>query len=248
MKTVLTRIPLSLLCVLCVLCMCASGALAVDVSSGNCERQSLGHCNITTLKTNQYAEGRPVIIFFPGSKECNSYQQVIRFIRNYHLYDDLEVDLIAVTLRGSGAWYRNWEGASRDLLDFLKDRYEASPFPVIVDAVSFGGYGGCWLTDHFRENGIPVQELNLADACGSYCISADWIRNIALAGTQVNVWGCNGTTTISKDTRSVIAQLEGTEGFFGLVLDCSHGQVLSLAIHENGLHAAYAAETESTEE
>ena len=59
-----------------------------------------------------------------------------------------------------------------------------------------------------------------------------------------NVWGCTGTTTISKDTRNVIEQLSGTENFFGQVLDCRHGQVLGIAINENGLHAEYMAEGE----
>ena len=233
-------LPLVCLCLL----LCAGSAFAADLSGGNCVREKLGHCNITTLATNQYAAGRPLVIFFPGSQECNSYQKVINFIRNHHLYDHLEIDLIAVTLRGSGFWYKNWEGASRDIFEYIREKYEASPFPVVVDAVSFGGYGGCWLTDYFRENGISVQELNLADACGSYCISVDWVRDIALSGTKVNVWGCTGTTTISKDTRNVIEQLSGTENFFGQVLDCRHGQVLGIAINENGLHAEYMAEGE----
>ena len=237
-----------LLFLLCVLLLFSSGALAADTSAANCERSKLSHCNITTLQSNQYTAGRPVVIFFPGSKECNSYENVIRFIRNYHLYDDMETDLIAVTLRGSGAWYRNWEAAGVDLYEFLKDKYDASPFPVIVDAVSFGGYGGCWLTEYFRENGIPVEELNLADACGSYCISVDWVRDLALAGTRVNLWGCTGTSSISRDTRSCIEQLEGTANLTGTVIECSHGQVLNRAIYEYGLHAAYRTQKEEADD
>lgn len=239
------RGPAALLLLACLIfCLHTGSAFAADLSAGNCVREKLGHCNITALATNRYSEGRPLIIFFPGSQECNSYQSVIRFIRNYHLYDSLDIDLIAVTLRGSGFWYKNWEGASMDLYEYIREKYEASPFPVLIDAVSFGGYGGCFLADYLRENGIPVQELNLADACGSYCISPDWIRDIALSGTRVNVFGCTGTATVSKDTRAVIEQLDGTENFSGLVLECRHGQVLSLAIHDHGLHAEYQSEAE----
>ena len=66
-------LPLVCLCVL----LCAGSAFAADLSGSNCVREKLGHCNITTLATNQYTEGRPLVIFFPGSQECNSYQKVI---------------------------------------------------------------------------------------------------------------------------------------------------------------------------
>ena len=237
---------LSLLACLCLLRV--DSASAADVSAGNCAREKLSRCNITTLLTNRYTEGRPVIIFFPGYDEATSNKNLINFIRNYHLYDDVEIDLVAVTLRGSTPWHRDWEPACRDLYDFLKDKYAASPFPIVVDSLSLGGYGGCWLTEYFRKNGIPVRELNLADACGSWCISADWLRELAAGGTRVNIWGCGGSLNISKDTRAIIAELEGTENIQCVTMASSHGAVLSNAIHEYGLHAEYAVKQEESDE
>ena len=225
---------------ICLCLLCTGTAFAVDTSAENCVRESLSRCNITTLRTNQYTAGRPVIIFFPGYYEANSNKNLISFIRNYHLYDDVEADLIAVTVRGGNPWYRSWEPACPDLYEFLKDKYAASPFPIIVDTVSLGGYGGCWFVDYFRKNGIPVQELNLADACGYWCMTADWLRELACAGTRVNIWGCNGSLNISVDTRAMIAELEGTENIHCVVMDSAHGAVLSNAIHKYGLHAEYA--------
>ena len=243
MKKSVFRLSLSLLCLLCALSLCTC-ALAADTSKANCTGRKLRHCDITELLSNRYTEGRPVIVFFPGSEECNSRQKAISFIRGYKLYDGLEVDLVSVTLHGENVWYRDWESAVRDLFEFLKEKYDVSPFPVIADAVSFGGYGGCYLAQYFTENGIPVQELNLADACGSYCIQADWIRRIAEAGTQVNLLACTGTSRMSRDTRAIIEAVEGTENCASMLLECRHGEVLGVAIHERGLHAAYASEEE----
>ena len=222
---------------LCLLMLCTGAAFAVDLSRQNTVLTKMPHCAITGLQTNQYAADRPVIIFFPGSRECFSAYNTLSFIKSLEIFSDLDVDVLFITLPKANLWFRLWEKADQDLCDFLKDKYEAAQFPVIIDATSFGGYGGCFLTDLLRENGIPVQELNLADACNSNCVYSDWVRDIALAGTKVNIWGTDSEFNISKNTCKVIEELEGTENVSSMVLDCYHGRALYTAIHEHGLHS-----------
>ena len=57
---------------LCLLMLCTGAAFAVDLSRQNTVLTKMPHCSITGLQTNQYAADRPVIIFFPGSRECFS--------------------------------------------------------------------------------------------------------------------------------------------------------------------------------
>ena len=200
-------------------------------------------CYITALRSNSYYGNKPVIIFFPGSGECCSAYSTIRFLERYCLYDDLYVDIVLVTLKSEPDNYRCWERASEDVLDFMFDKYDPlgddEKFPIIVDAVSFGGYGGCFLTDLLMDSGVWVDELNLADACSSYCISSDWIRNLSRRGTRVNIYASNEEREISYATRTIISDLQGTNRVFSDVFNVSHGEVLGEAIHEEGLHAEW---------
>lgn len=221
------------------LSFCPGAATGADTSRENCTAERLSHSNIMVLNTNEYTEGRPVIIFFPGGEECGNLGDVMRFIRGYRLYDDVEADMIAVAFRTKALRPKDWEKPAQDLMEYLRERYQKSPFPIIVDAVSFGGYGGCYLTQLFNENGMQVKELNLADACIPHSVTAEWLQELALSGTQVNAWGCYGSTNVSRETREIIEKLDGTERFRGELIRCSHGQVLSMAIHEFGLHAEY---------
>ena len=241
------RIFISFLLFACLLCA-FSGAAALDPSRENCETQRLRSCNILTLKTNLYTRDRPVIVFFPGGNECGDIGETVKWIRRYELYNRLEADLVAVSFRRNPLKPSDWKNPCNDLLAFLQEKYAASPFPVIIDAVSLGGYGGCYLAQILNENGIPVLELNMADACIPRYITADWLTQLAAQGTRVNLWGCNGKTNASAETRSLIAALEGTENIRGVIVDASHGAVLHTAIYDHGLHGEYAADRPTEEE
>ena len=232
----LRRMGLVLCCVLLAL---LTAAQAVEVSKKTWEFEFLRHGNIMTLKTNRYTADRPVIIFFPGTLESDSIVSTARWIQSYGLYDDLEADVIAACFRSKPLKPNDWEGPVNDLLAYLKEKHEAAPFPVVCDAVSASGYGGCYLVQLFGENGIPVKELNLADACIPRYVNEDWIRELAAKGTQINIWGCNGTGNLSAEARRLIGVLEGTENVGGAVLDTTHGKVLRQAIDEYGVHAEY---------
>ena len=233
------KAAVSVLLCLCLLFSCAGSALGVDTSRDNCQIERLRYSVIATLKTNRYEAGRAVIIFFPGGMECNRIDSVLRFVRGYELYDEVEADIIAVSFKFNALKPRDWEQPAQDVMEYLKERYEPGHFPIIVDALSFGGYGGWYMAKILNENGMPVKELNMADACLPRHVSADQLRETALSGTQVNAWGCYSSANVSKETRSIIDTLEG-EGipnFRGVLIQCSHGQVLSKAIHEYGLHS-----------
>jgi hypothetical protein len=224
-----------------VLLICVfSGAAAADTSRDNCETQRLQSCNILTLKTNQYAGDRPVIIFFPGGNECGNIGDTAKWIRRYELYDHLDTDLVAVSFRRKPLKPSDWKNPCNDLLAFLKEKAADSPFPVIIDAVSLGGYGGCYLAQILNENGIPVKELNMADACLPRYITEEWLTQLAGLGTQVNLWGCGGKSNASIETRRLITALEGTENIRGVIVDAGHGAVLHTAIYEHGLHEEFS--------
>ena len=219
-------------------------AFAADTSKENCNSVRLDHCNIIELCSNKYyGANRPLIIFFPGANECNKLQNAIGFVRKYELYDKLDVDVIVVALRTENFGHQDWRKASEDLLEFLSDRYfdlsDDDRFPIVVDAVSFGGYGGCYLTDLFMENNLWVNELNIADGRWAFCIPIDWVEEMALAGTKINVFACPSSGNISVQTRELIDALDGSYNFYGTVLQTSHGAVLSTAIHEEGLHSEW---------
>ena len=230
---------------LCLALLAVSGAApALDVSRENGQPERLKKSNLMTFKTNAYTEDRPLIIFFPGSKECSDLAGAMRFIRNYHLYNDIEADLIVVTIKTGGIRPRDWEAPSRDVLDFVREKYGDKRPEIVVDAVSFGGYGGCFLAQLFGENGFPVRELNLADGTIPNSVTGDWIRALAASGIRVNLWGCYGHINVSREGRRLAEELEGTENFRATLLKCSHGQVLHFAIWENGLHAEYRKKEE----
>ena len=230
------RSLVSLLLCLCILFACTGTAFAVDTSRRSTVLHKMSHCTVTGFQSNLYAEGRPLIIFFLGSQECFSWYNSIHFIQDQKIFDELDVDLLFVNLPKADLWFRLWEAADREVCDFLKEKYEAAQFPIIIDSVSFGGYGGCFLAGLLHENGIPVQELNLADACNSNCVYADTVRDIAATGTKVNIFGSTAVNNISKNTRAVIEELEGTENVTGTVFKCRHAKVLNKAITEQGLH------------
>ncbi|MBR6165615.1 MAG: hypothetical protein IKQ45_06805 [Clostridia bacterium] len=227
------------LCCLSLMILRADCAAAVDLSPENCREEHLSHSDMIALNSNQYHQERPIIIFFPGSAECSRPDAVMRFVRDYHLYDDLHADFLAVAIRTKGSRPEEWEEPAGDLLAFLAEKYETEPFDIIVDAVSFGGCGACCLTQLLQDHEIPVRELNLADACVSSCVTADWIDQLALGGTRVNLWGCYENTRISKATRMTIEALQDRENVQGQLFSCTHGQVLAVAVHDFGLHQEY---------
>ena len=239
-KKATVRVFSLLLCGLLLLSAFTGTARAADLSKQNCEFECLRHCNIMTLKTNQYTEGRPVIIFFPGKLECSKIVNTANWIRKYQLYDHLNADVIAAAFRSDPLKPQDWKGPAEDLLNYLLEKHEASPFTVAVDAVSASGYGGCYLAQLFNENGITVTELSLADAVIPNYVTAEWITQIAAMGTRVSLWGCQAKGNMSEEARRLIAELDGTENVRGVVLDTPHGQVLHDAIYEYGLHAEFS--------
>ena len=173
------KAAVSVLLCLCLLFSCAGSALGVDTSRDNCQIERLRYSVIATLKTNRYEAGRAVIIFFPGGMECNRIDSVLRFVRGYELYDEVEADIIAVSFKFNALKPRDWEQPAQDVMEYLKERYEPGHFPIIVDALSFGGYGGWYMAKILNENGMPVKELNMADACLPRYITEEWLRDLA---------------------------------------------------------------------
>lgn len=230
------------ICILLCFAFLLSSAYAVDLSKENCKTSNLHGAKMTNLKTNRYDGTRPLIVFFPGSQEVTSAYNATGFVRNHHLYDNIDCDLIIITLAERFDHY-DFKNAVTYLYKFVSETYGDTPVTIIADAVSFGGYGGCYMADYFTRNGLTVSELNLADACGAYCIKADWIRSIAGAGTHVNIWGCYTTATISKETRAIMEELTGTDNYTGTMVHAGHASVLDMAILNFGLHAEFMNET-----
>ena len=235
------KLPAVLLCLL--LACAVTAAPAADTSRENCETLRLASCNLLALKTNQYAEGRPVIVFLPGGNECGDLTLAARWLRRYELYDRLDADVVAAAFRRQPLKPSDWKNPCNDLLAFLREKAAGSPFPVLIDAVSLSGYGGCYLAQILCENGFPEVELNLADACIPRYVTAEWLTRLAEQGVRVNLWGCDGKANVSAETRRLIEELEGTENIRGVIVNAGHGAVLHSAIYDHGLHEAYMKKT-----
>ena len=223
----------------------SSSAFAVDTSKENTVVVQLEHCKIAYLCSNQYYGSRPLIIFIPGSNECTSIQKTVNWIRSYELYDDLDCDVIAFAMNSSSIWYRDWEDACEDVIAFISPYCmrltDDEQFPIIIDAVSFGGYGGVYFVTCGKVNGIFVDELNLADACG-VGMDAELVREAITLGTHVNIFASSGSGDISRKTRNVTSELYGMPNFYGIDFPSPHGAVLHNAIFEHDLHSEYAYE------
>jgi len=234
------RMALALLCCAALLAVIPGGAGAVEVSKQNWEFEHLRHCNIMTLKTNQYTADRPVIIFFPGKLESGSIGDTAGWIRKYALYENLEADIIAAAFRSEPLKLQDWKGPVQDLLEYLREKHREAPFPIIADAVSASGYAGCYLAELFNSEGLPVKEVNLADACIPGLVTDEWITEIAAMGTQVNIWACTRSGgKMSDEARRMATELNGKDHIRGEILDTTHGQVLHDAIYTRGVHSEY---------
>ena len=227
-------------------CLCiAPEASAADVSYSNWRTDAKFYSGIMSLKTNTYNADRPLIILLPGVGEFSDVREAAKWIRNYHLYDDLDVDVATAAF-----WYEpfrisEWVKLSAEMLEFLQEkRDESSPFKVIIDAVSYSGYCGCFLAQLLTENGFQVEELNLADAIIPNQMSTDWLREIAAQGIRINIWASNRDGEMHEAGRAALEELQGTENIGGLVMDVWHGEILSSAIHDHGLHSEYAIPAE----
>ena len=202
----------------------------------------LEYCTLAVLDSNEYYGSRPLMIFFPGSGECNSINSAVRWLESYHIYDDIDCDIIVVTKKSAGCQYQDWEPVAAEVVEYLEPYYiglsDDDIFPIIVDSVSFDGYGGVYFSESAMECGIFVDELNLADAV-SYPLTVERIEELTLCGTFVNAFACNGGSDISARTRKVIDELIGSRNFYGTTIYTSHGAVLSKAVEEEGLHSEY---------
>lgn len=231
-----------MICMLMVLLCCFSMmtcAEAVGTAYDQFDIMALPNCHLAAAKSNDWASGKPVIVFFPGTSECTSIRSTIAFINKYGLYDGLDVNLLTACFRKGGFDDKGWKKIAQDVVDYLKPRYEENPFPIIVDGVSFGGYPACYIAELCLSNGIQVTEINVADGCVPYLVKEDWLKSLAGQGVRVNLWGSVAFSEISEKTRAAIENLKDVENVFGLTVETNHVQVLDKAIHEHGLHSEY---------
>lgn len=62
---------------------------------------ALRHCMISQPDTNNLADGDPVYVFFPGTGEMDSIYNVNAFVKKYHIYDDVNGNVITVATKHS---------------------------------------------------------------------------------------------------------------------------------------------------
>ncbi len=212
-------------------------ALAVDFTDDNYDVQELPHCEIISLNTNRFDGSRPLIIFLPGYMECDNINHVAHWIREYDLYDEVDADIVTTAFWQEPAGNGSWRFMAEDLAGCLSELETAGDLSVVIDSVSSSGFCGCYLAQLLRDKGVHVQELNLAEACSTYGVTVDLIRELAASGIRVNIWIGSEEAVWSKDSREYAAELEGTENVYSTVLNVEkHGQELAVAIHEHGLH------------
>ena len=229
------RMLLILTMVLCFLFTC-NNALAAEIARGQVSTINLQKSKIIVSKTNQYTPNRPILIFFPGAGQCTDTQEALNWVRYNHLYDDLDVDVIICQFSSK------WERSAEDLYDFLYPYQNAidddEELTIIIDAFSFGGYGGCCAALYLSQMGMQVKELNIADGCRPEYVNANLLQRILDVGVKLNIYGRRSSGEPSKTTCKMIDAMNGAEGFYGEVLDTSHAGVLKLAI-QRGLHSEY---------
>ena len=226
------------------LIICTASANSEEVTKENMVVISLSHGNIACRDSNRYYGKRPLIIFYPGSQECNSVYRGINFINMYELYDNIDADIIIVSMYNTNMDCTAWDGVAEDLVLFLKEKYKSlsddDVFPIIVDAVSFGGYGAIAFANEAMQNGIFVDEINLADACNTGVVTSEMIEGLCNKGTSVNVYASTEGMNISRNSRKIIEDLIGEKLFNGEVFYTKHGKVLHEAIYVSGLHSEYS--------
>ena len=222
-----------------------STVFAVDTSWGNGTTKTIGHVRIFSLISNDLSNGRPLVVFFATDEESSDIYEVVHLVNKYHTYDDLDINLMCVAFRET-LTMKGWAKIGEELADYLKQEYDNQPFEIILDCASNGSYGGCCLAQELQKRGIVPKELNIGNGIMSKLITPDWLKEIAGAGTQVNVYA-SSTNADSKSpaSRKVIEELSGTENFYGEIIGkYKHIEVLARAIHDNGLHSEYRIETE----
>lgn len=216
-----------------------SPAYALDISTNNYEIINKDFCAIAAVSTNDYNTNKPLVVFFPGSQETGSIRKTMTFVKKYKLYNKLDINLIAVAFQNGSEYYKDWEPAAEELADFLAEITKDKNIPILLDAVSLGGYGAYVTARLLEAKGVDVSEVNLADACLPHLITGLQIQEMLDNGIHVNVYGCGATSRTSKNTRSIIKEFADVNDFNGDVLASSHGGVLSVAIHNSGLHSEY---------
>ena len=76
--------------VIAVIMSVANLAYAQDFEEKNIVQ--LDTCTLAVLETNEYYGSRPLMIFFPGSGECNSINSAVKWLESYHIYDDIDCE------------------------------------------------------------------------------------------------------------------------------------------------------------
>lgn len=217
-------------------------ASAISVHYKDCETITLPLTKVVAPLSNDFSQkDRPLIIFFPGSGEVNSANSARQFLYNNKIYDKLDINLLIVTFSSKSQDWKHWNDViSKGLLPYLTDINRTyGSFRIILDGSSFGGYGACYAAKVLKENGLNVVELNMADGCVTDAVNADMVKEVLGKGIRVNIFGCNESRNISKNTRAIIESLDGLDNFHGKILKAYHGKVIIAAILQEGLHSEY---------
>lgn len=222
-----------------------STSFAVDTSWGNGTTKTINHFRIFSLKSNDLSNGKPLVVFFATDEESSDIYEVVHLVNKYYTYDDLDINLICVAFKGTFTM-KGWVKIGEELADYLKQEYDNHPVEIILDCASNGSYGGCCLAQGLQDRGIIPKELNIGNGIMPRLITVDWLKKIAGAGTQVNLYASStNADTKSPASRKVIEELNGTENFYGEVIGkIKHIEVLARAIHDYGLHSEYRIGTE----
>ena len=216
-----------------------STSLAIDTLYRNGSVKTGKYFRVFTPDTNDWMNGKPLILFFATGEQRN-LDSVLAFVNKYHLYDELDINLMCVSFAGNYS-QKGWENVAEELAEYLKQEWEKHPFPIIIDCAGNGAYGGCCMAQALSDRGMNPAELNLGDGADPKLVTSSWIRQIAEHGVRVNLCASGASTTSqSVHSRELIGELSGTENFHGEVLENVRPvEVLWRMIRDGGLHAEY---------
>ena len=108
--------------------------------------------------------GKPLILFFATGEQRN-LDSVLAFVNKYHLYDELDINLMCVSFAGNYS-QKGWENVAEELAEYLKQEWEKHSFPIIIDCAGNGAYGGCCMARALSDRGMKIA-LEVIDALHS---------------------------------------------------------------------------------
>ena len=118
-----------------------STSLAIDTLYRNGSVKTGKYFRVFTPDTNDWMNGKPLILFFATGEQRN-LDSVLAFVNKYHLYDELDINLMCVSFAGNYS-HKGWENVAEELAEYLKQEWEKHSFPIIIDCAGNGAYGGC---------------------------------------------------------------------------------------------------------